>query len=52
MLNFLFLKHDVPSKGYRAGDMKPVWAGIIFVVIIILGGMNEYYTCTTYGICE
>jgi len=38
MFDFLFLKHDVPSKGYHAGDMKPAWAATILILCVLAGG--------------
>lgn len=36
MFDFLFFQEDVPSKGYRAGDMKPAWA-LTLITLCILG---------------
>ena len=38
MFDFLFFKENVPSKGYLAGDLKPVPATIILIAIIMTGG--------------
>jgi len=35
MFDFLFYQEDIPSKGYRAGDMKPGWA-ITFLILCFL----------------
>ena len=35
MFDFLFYQEDIPSKGYRAGDLKPGYAGVAMFFIIL-----------------
>ena len=41
MFNFLFYQEDVPSKGYRVGDMKPGWAISLLIICFLATGFLE-----------
>jgi hypothetical protein len=41
MFDFLFFQEDVPSKGYLAGDLKPIYAVPALIIIFLAGGYLE-----------
>ncbi len=45
MFDFLFYQEDIPSKGYRAGDLKPVYAIpaliLCFLAMAYLEGLEQ-----------
>ena len=41
MLDFLFFQEDVPSKGYRAGDLKPIYAVPALIILFLAAGYLE-----------
>ncbi len=45
MLDFLFYQEDIPSKGYRAGDLKPGYAFVLltlcFLAMAYLEGLEQ-----------
>jgi len=41
MFDFLFFKEDVPSKGYYAGDLKPIYAGLVLILCFLAAGYLE-----------
>jgi hypothetical protein len=41
MFDFLFFQEDVPSKGYYAGDLKPIYAISALIIVFLAGGYLE-----------
>ena len=45
MFSFLFYQEDIPSKGYRAGDLKPGYAvvalALCFLAMAYLEGLDQ-----------
>ncbi len=45
MFDFLFYQEDIPSKGYRAGDLKPGYAVsallLCFLAMAYLEGLEQ-----------
>jgi hypothetical protein len=53
MLDFLFYQvGDKLPRDFEVGHLKISWLVIVSITIIVLGGMNEYYFCTNYNLCE
>ena len=46
MFDFLFYQEDIPSKGYRAGDLKPGCAVaamvLCFLAMAYLEGLEQF----------
>ena len=41
MFDFLSFQEDVPSKGYRAGDLKPIYAIPALILCFLAAGYLE-----------
>ena len=41
MFDFLFFQEDVPSKGYLAGDLKPIYAVPALILCFLAAGYLE-----------
>ena len=46
MFDFLFYQEDIPSKGYRAGDLKPGYVVaamfLCFLAMAYLEGLEQF----------